>query len=443
MLKHSRILVLLTVVLGLAAGEGSKEFVSADGSQRITYAERLPTKPAAARLGLILLFHGGTLNETSLIPTTMGALEQAGIANHHVVIGLKSKGSGWNDVDDAPVIAFLTHALTAYPVDSRRVIGMGYSAGCYYITRLAQRRPDLFAGGIGYVGSQSGGPASGDPTGKGDLYWVTGHRDTLQPYKEARAVALRNLAAGLPVIYREEREMAHDFLWGRSGADALVWMQTLRVKEATVGGDDAAFLADFADEKKAKKLLADARSWNRVVDIAGPPVLPVVLQGLQNEKAAVQSNAAIACTRIQIDDAITAELGRLLLGKDKKLKGLALTALMTHAMWNRPAAQQVLCRVVLDHEAAAGDRRAVAQSLIEVAKLDLAGAQVYTRIVWTLVDLLDDEDAALRQTAFMALEPAMTGGFGYQPGANKTGRSSALEQWRGWAEKQCGPRPTP
>jgi hypothetical protein len=73
----------------------------------------------------------------------------------------------------------------------------------------------------------------------------------------------------------------------------------------------------------------------------------------------------------------------------------------------------------------------------------LLGAFVYQRVLWTLVDLLDDEDAVLRQSAFLALEPAMTGGFGYQPGANQAMRAASVAQWRGWVEKQCGPRPAP
>jgi hypothetical protein len=434
-------LCLLSIV-EIDGADQSKVFTSADGRHRLTYAERLPAKPASSRLGLILLFHGNTLNETSLFGPTQAALEQAGIADEWVVIGLKSQAAGWGNADDAPVAAFTEHALDTYPVDRRRVIGMGYSSGTYFITRFAQARSDLFAGAIGYVGSQSGAPTRADPATVAELYWVTGHRDTLQPVKEPRVAAARNLELGLPVIYREERGMGHDFLWGPTGVEALAWMQTLRVKPLAPAGEEAVFLDGFADEAKAKRLLGDARTWARVVAIGGPPVAPLILRGLASDKPTVQANAAVACTQVQIDEAITTALAALLTGKDKKLKAAALDALVRHATWNRQPAQRVLCDLVLATTTPLADRRAITLGLAQVVKPDLLGALFYHRVRWTLVDLLDDADAGLRSGAFAALEPSGTGGFGYQPGANQAARAAALAQWRDWSQ-QCGARPVP
>jgi predicted esterase len=443
MMRASVLFLALVLVVPAWTAEGSKVFAASDGS-KVTYSENIPTKPAAGKLGMILLFHGLTLNETSLIPPTIGGLEQAGIANQYIVIGLKSQDSGWENRDDGPVTAFIEHALKTYPVDRRRIIGMGYSSGCWYITRYAQAHPEYFAGAIGYVGGQSGGPTKLDPSKVAALYWVTGHKDNLQSVKEPRAQALRNLAQGLPVIYHEEREMQHQFLWGQTGVDALAWMQPLRAPGVAVEGDDATFIESFSDETKAKKLLGESKTWMRVLAINGSPVAPILIQGLRSDKPAVQSNAATACSKVMINDEIATELGRLVEGKDKKLKGTALTALIVHAAWNHPKSQQILCAAALSGTTALADKRAIALSLGQVVKLDLLGAFVYQRVLWTLVDLLDDEDAVVRQSAFAALEPAaMTGGFGYQPGGNKAARSGSVEQWRGWVEKQCGPRPTP
>lgn len=425
------------------AADGSKVFTSRDGSLKITYVDRIPAKPATPKLGLIVLFHGNTHNESTLMGGTSAALEQAGIAGHYVVVGLKSIGAAWGDQDDAPVTAFMQHAIATYSIDRRRIIGMGFSAGCWYVTRYVQAHPEFFAGGIGYVGAQSGGPTKQDPLVVPPLYWVAGHKDTLQSVKDPRAHALRNLALGLPVIYREDRDMGHDFLWGQTGTDALTWMQTLRAKAVDPEADDAAFVAGFSDETKAKKLLGEARTWMRVVMIGGPPVAPIVLQGLRSDKPGVQVNAATACAKVAITDDIATALGELVAAKDKKVKGPALTALMVHAGWNHPRAQQVLCQQVLADGTAPADRRAIVLALGQAARIDLLGGFLYQRVLWTLVDLLDDEDAVVRQGAFTGLEPAMTGGFGYQPGANKTARAAAVEQWRAWADQQCGPRPTP
>lgn len=441
--RTSLLLVMLALTALLPAADGAKVFTASEGGLKITYVERIPVKPAAAKLGLIVLFHGNTHNESTLMGPTAGALEQAGIANHYIVVGLKSIGSGWGDQDDAPVTAFIQHALKTYPVDRRRVVGMGFSAGCWYITRYAQAHPEIFAGAIGYVGGQSGGPTKADPATVAALYWVAGQKDTLQSVKDPRAHALRNLALGLPVVYHEERDMGHDYLWGQTGIDAIAWMQPLRAKGVELDAEEATFVAGFADDAKAKKLLGEAKTWPRVVAISGPQVGPIILQGLRADKPAVQLNAATACTKVPITDDIAVELGRLVDGKDKKIKAPALTALMTHGGWNHLRSQHVLCDLVLASGTAPADRRAIVLALGQVAKLDLLGGFLYQRVLWTLVDLLDDEDAVVRQTAFVALEPAMTGGFGYQPGANKAGRAAAVEQWRAWVEKQSGPRPTP
>jgi hypothetical protein len=436
-------IILGLVALRLQAADGAKVFTTGDGSLRITYVDRIPAKPAMPKLGLVVLFHGNTHNESTLMGGTSAALEQAGIADHYVIVGLKSIGPAWSDQDDAPVTAFIRHAITAYPIDRRRIIGMGFSAGCWYVTRYVQAHPELFAGGIGYVGGQSGGPSKRDPLTVPPLYWVAGQKDTLQSVQEPRAQALRNLALGLPVIYREERDMGHDFLWGQSGADALTWMQTLRAKEAEVEADDAAFIAGFADDPSARRLLGQARTWMRVVLIGGPLVAPIVLQGLDSDNPTVQVNAATACARVPISDDIAVALGGLVLGRNRKVKDAALTAVMIHAGWNQARAQRVLCEHVLASTTAPEDRRAIVLALGRAVRIDLLGAFLYRRMLWTLVDLLDDRDAGVRQGAFQGLEPAMTGGFGYRPGDGQAARAPAVKQWRAWLEERCGPRPMP
>jgi predicted esterase len=435
-------LLLMVLVGGATAADGSKVFTSADGSQKIPYMERLPAKPAEAKLGLIVMFHGRTGDESSLFGPTSAALEQAGLANHYVLVGVKSKGIGWENSDDGPVKAFMTeHALTAYPIDRRRVIGTGYSSGCWYINRFVHVHSELFAGAIGYVGAQAGPTGNKDLANVAELYWVMGHKDGLQPLAGPREQALKLIAAGFPVVYHEDRNMGHGYLEAPLAPDAMAWMQTLRVKPAPLTAEDQTFIEQYRDEAKAKKQLADARAWARLVAIGGPAVAPVLIQALAHEKPAVKTNAAIACSRIQLDDAVIAALVTQFEGKDTKVKGAVLGALVQHASWNRRAAQEALCAVAADAQRPSVDRRAVAQGIGQALKPDLLGAFVYRRMIWTLVDLLDDEDGGLRQIAALALEPSQTGGFGYQAGANKAGRAAAVASWKEWATKACGERP--
>lgn len=130
-------------------------------------------------------------------------------------------------------------------------------------------------------------------------------------------MALKNINMGFSVVYHEEREMAHNFLWGQTGVDAVMWMQHLRTKGAILESDDATFIGFFQDDAKAQKQLSDARSWARVVAIAGPQVAPIILQGLESDKPAIQTNVAIACTKVQVNEAILTALEKLVEGKDK------------------------------------------------------------------------------------------------------------------------------
>lgn len=433
--------LLLLIAAAAVGGESSAVLKDASGQAVITYLTRLPAKPSGARPGLVLIFHGRTHNETTFVGPAQAALERAGIAGDYVLCGLKSKGVGWETVDEAPVEAFAAFALAEYRIDPRRVVAMGFSSGAWFAARFVPPRPALMAGAICYVGGQPGLPKVADPASAPPLYWAMGHKDTLQPLAEPRQQALAALAAGFPVVYREDREMGHDFLRPPTGDDALAWMPMLRTPTAPLAPDEQDFIARYADADQAKRLFGDAKAWTRLVAIGGAPVRPVLLQGLAHEKEGVRANAATACAHVQVDAPLVAALAALLDGKETKPRAAALAALARHAGWNDGPAQDALCAWLDDERKRQhAERRAVVQALAGALRLDAAGACICRRGLWRLVDCLDDDDAAVRQLAFQTLQGAVVGGFGYQPEAPRPARRPAVEQWLAWAEKTCGAR---
>ena len=80
-----------------------------------------------------------------------------------------------------------------------------------------------------------------------------------------------------------------------------------------------------------------------------------------------------------------------------------------------------------------------AQGLAEIAKIDLLGTFYYHEVIWTLVGLLNDREAALRAVSFQALQPVHADALGYTPGM--ADRSKPMQRWTEWCEKTCGQRP--
>jgi len=57
-----------------------------------------------------------------------------------------------------------------------------------------------------------------------------------------------------------------------------------------------------------------------------------------------------------------------------------------------------------------------------------------------MVDLLDDEDAGVRQQAFAGLQVADGVGFDYRPDSSKAKRKASCDSWADWCKRTCGER---
>jgi predicted esterase len=425
------------------AENGPVWFKDEAGKDVIQYQVRAPAKPQPGRLGLIICFHGRTGDSGSLLGNTVAALDKAMMRDGYVVIGLKSKDIGWEDADDAPVTAFIDWALKHWPSDPRRVYGIGYSSGAFYLNRYAPNHSDLFAGAITWVGGQFGLKPDAHPETAADLYWISGMLDKTVSAEQWRPSMLDFVKRGHHCIYRLMRDYGHDTGREPCQEDAFRFLRALRNRRLPLGAEDQAFIDQFTDADKAKRVLGSAPSWARVVQIGGPQAAPAVLAGLASDKDGPRGNAATACTTTMFDGRVVAALVPLLDAKGPALRELGVTALTAQAEWDQPGAQAALCDFLAEAKRPAAERRAVAAGLGKVVRIDLQGSFRFARAIWTLVDALDDEDVGVRALALGALEPAKAEAmnFGYKPEAAKAGRAAAVEKWRGWCQGVCGAKP--
>jgi hypothetical protein len=412
-----------------------------DGSKALPHVDKPPSKPRpGAPLSLLLTFHGANGNQESLVGKAEEMLQKMDARDEFVVIGLKSKEVGWTDKDDAPVRAFIPWAVKQYRVDPRRVYGFGVSSGAWYLNRFAPENSDLLAGAISYVGGISRTPKSEAPKTHAELYVVIGHKDPQPSPAAARPPAEAFFKAGFRAVYREMLDHAHEGPKEPTQSETVEWIRALRNKRIAPSGPDAEFLAKFA-EGKNDSALGTGSTWARIAQIGGHAAAPVVLQGLKSDRAAARSGAAKACAQVMFDDAVVDALVPLLEDKDNGVRKAAIAGLAFQGRWNYAQAHAALRAVARDEKAAQGDRRAAAQGLADIAKIDLQGTWLYKNVVWTLVDLLGDRDGGLRQIAFTALQPVHADGLGYNPAMQEGPRAKALERWSEWATKVCGPRP--
>jgi predicted esterase len=423
---------LLPALLLLAAAAPQES----DGDKALPHVDRPPAKRRpGAPLGILLCFHGANGNANSLLGSAEEMLGKASVRDDYVVIGLKSKDVGWTDKDDAPVKAFVPWALKKYGADPRRVFGYGVSSGAWFLNRFAPENSDLLAGAISYVGGMGRVPASKEPAGHAELYWVIGHKDDGLPPSRTRPQAEAYFKAGFHAVYREMLDHAHEGPKDPTMTDAAEWLGGVRNKRIAPAGEDAAFLKKFEDEERSESLLSQGATWARLAQIGGAHAAPVVSRGLKSERAGIRAGAAKAASLVLLDDAVVEALAGLVEDKDAAAKRAALGALAFQARWNRPAARAALCAVASDDKRTAGDRRVAAQGLADAVKLDVLGTYLYRDALKTLIGLLEDRDGGLRQVAFSALQPIQADGFGYSPSMAEGPRAKAVQRWTEWLEK--------
>ena len=432
-MKRSGMLVALVLCTSLA---GADVYKDKDGKDVITYAANVPSKRLPnSKLGLILGFHGRGGNEKQLIDGAVSALQKAGLRDEFVIVGLKSKEDGWTAKDDEPVKQFVPWAIKTWQIDPRRIYGIGFSSGAYYLNQFVPNHSDLFAGAITYVGGQGGLAKTDHPENKSELYWIVGQADQTVKAESVRPNMQAAKAAGFRFVYREIAGMGHEVYKDPPLEDAIQWLKAVRNKEVALEPADQVFLDKLSDASK----LSEGSTWLRIGNIGSHAAAPVVIAGLQSDREGVRVHAAQAMARMMFDGKAVDALTALLDDKESRVRSTAIQALTFQGRWNYPAAQEALSRLARDDKKPAGERKAAVLALGEVVKLDFLGGFQFKSAGWTLVDLLDDEDGGVRAAAFLALQPAKAG-VEYSPGAAKPQREASMAKWTAWCTKVYGPK---
>lgn len=363
------LLLMLLVVCRLGAAVTIRDEAGTipDPAGAITYAARIPTLgPKDPPPGLIVALHGINGNEKQLIDACKLALQAAGRESGYVVLGLKSRGAGWEEVDHGPIRAAAAWAITNHRVDARRVFALGYSHGAIRLGHFAAQAQELFAGAVLWAGTCTRFPEDG--TGLA-YYVVHGEKDPTVKPDNIRAARDRMRASGVRLVYREFTGGDHGApfsnarpVWG----DHIVWMDALR--NARIAPDDktAELIAKAGAEldKDGKLAPATAKSlFPALLDNAGPAVEALVVRCLASPAAPTRRQAAVLCSHRLFGDAVITALLPLLDDTDKECQNQALLALGLAADFQIAPAQVAMCAVVRDHKSPAV-RNAALQALV-------------------------------------------------------------------------------
>jgi predicted esterase len=417
---------------------------------RMIVPKRLPEKKT---LGLVVAFHGLNGNEDHMTGFAHRAARRVDIADQYVIIGGKSQGKGWAESDDDEVLAWIEWVLSTYPIDRRRVHIIGMSNGGWMVKRFGWAHQDLFASvspycgaGSGISGSSGGGKRSSrgrkstPAETRTEWYIVHGDADKVVSVESSRLAVKQLAQRGYRYVYREIDGADHGGVlrYPDVAADNFRFIHALRNKEIVLSRAERKALA--ASQKKLKKESADT-ALPRIAEIArlgGPAGASAIRSALRNSDPAVRKAAIEVAGSVLFGRGVALELIRLTKDKSSEIRSAAFEALSALANWRVPVAQAFLIQAARKRSLKIEDRSAAVKGLAHTAKLMFLGWYEDKDVLWTLVFLLGDKEASIRETAFAALEAGAKETFGYEPDLDPKERRAAATKWAAWCEKQAG-----
>ncbi|MDA3960420.1 MAG: hypothetical protein PF961_06495 [Planctomycetota bacterium] len=355
-----RILVLMVLVsLVSAASVAETAGVITDpatGAEIVRYSALIPPPVRGQGLGLIVGLHGIGGNEKQTLGGLKIALADAGRSQAFMVLGLKSKGRGWETVDHEPIRQAVAWAIREHGVDPRRVYGLGYSHGAIRYGHFAAEAQDLFAGVVLWAGTCAKIPADGSGVA---YYVVHGESDPTVKPGNIRAARTTMRERGVRLVYREIRGGDHGApyspaaraMWGNH----IQWMDSLRNARQPLPEEVAAAIAEAEAALDADGKLSSGvarRVFPVLMDNAGPAVDDFLLRCLQSDDRALLKPATKLCTVRVYGDSVIAALAPLLDHKDKTVRQQALAALVLASDFQVQPAETALCSWIAGIESA-------------------------------------------------------------------------------------------
>lgn len=331
---------------------------AADGAAIVTYAARIPTLgPKAAAPGLIVALHGINGNERQLIDACKLSLQAANREDAYVVLGLKSTGNGWEQVDHEPIRQAVAWAIATHHVDPRRVFAWGYSHGAIRLGHFAAEAQELFAGAVLWAGTCNKIP---DDAAGLSYYVVHGESDPTVKPDNIRSARDRMRDRGIRIVYREYTDGDHGAPFSPPARaiwpDHIAWMDALRNRCQPPDAKTSTLIAKANTELDTDGKLANATSkalFPALLEAAGAPAEALVIRCLGSPTTTLRRSAATVCAHRLFGDPVVAALLPLREDADRETRTQALQALGMAADFQIAAAQEALCSMVREQKNAA------------------------------------------------------------------------------------------
>ncbi len=395
-----------------------------------------PKLPEHRTLGLILAFHGSGGVPEHIAPWVHESVKVEGLADKYIVIGLKSSGKAWADVDEEPVLKTVDWLTSVYPIDRRRIFIVGHSNGSWMGFTMTSRHLELFAGDVRYAGYGDRLPDVKDAPEQSEFYLVHGDEDKDNDVGNSRKLRTILQQKHYRAVYRELDGHDHLNIVGvlPVRADFVRWIDARRHKQQPLAPDEEKFIRQYAAPKKAVELFASNPAWDELLRIAGPQGAAVLAKAFTSDSAAVRAAAATACTHAMFDQELTVPaLVKLLQDKAPTVRLAALKALAVIADWHDDQAQLALARAAARPKAPADERGSAVAGLASAAALPLLGNfDDDVALFQGLLEALGDDDQSRRAAAFAPLHEVQKDGLGYDPAAAAVERKGPLLKWREW-----------
>jgi pimeloyl-ACP methyl ester carboxylesterase len=439
-------------ITGVFKGE-IKDPVKKDVIMKV--AMQAPSKlPERKVLGLIILHHGFNGNENNYFGGAVECAKRLGLSEQYVLIAGKSRGAGWDKADDEYVLRLIQWAKDTYPIDPRRVYEWGSSNGAAFVGRFGWHHQDLFAAVVGYCGSYNSfqdppecykakpglpGPAAETKT---EWYFVHGGNDNSDNSRKALELLKQK---GYRGVFRKLDGYGHTDIWDGQGHpdlklvdavrdDWFLFMHSLRHKEILPSKEERAALAAMPGKIKTDKtLVAEAAR------IGGAPAAKAIGGALESSDADVRLAALESTEKTFYAKELLLELVKLTKDKSDDVRLAAFRGLGMMSDYRHPEAQETLVRLARTKSLAVGDRVAAVEGLGRTVKLMLPGNFEDKAVVWTLVTLLDDDEAKVREAAFLSMKDGVKEIYDYKPDLPTPERKASVAKWKNWCAKVAGP----
>ena len=403
----------------------------ADGSFIITYCLGQPAKLEPERqYPLIVCFHGRGGKSTHHAETVLHILKDMGLQNEAIVLGAKSQGEGWEEVDHVLVTTLINWALKSLPVDTRRVYTHGISSGGSMSGTDALTHPEIIAAGVLYGSGINTGKIPAPPdsaTTHPDLYLVMGQKDDDQHNNSGVATPRWLTANTFQHIYRYPEDLDHSPNHKVTNRDSTEWLLRQRHKTIAPPADDITLLRGLL---KVETL--DAAGTANLARIGGPPGAAVAAKLLSKRDPTAPASVLAAAMKTCFGAEVHLQIGkRLLKSPCAPLRSAAIAVFTQDARWRYPVAMQALQQIVSEAKRDLSEREGAATGLATAASFQVRGNYQDPELIITLVKLLDADEESLRIIAFDAIKSAHESP--YDPKADKGGRSAGLRSFQQWA----------